>query len=97
VTTQEPDILRDHAQPAPGLARRQPPRLRLGCSLRDYKEQVWLFTRKFAIDWTNNCSEQALRAEYALLGGNGSRRSEGKAAQNGSARGYHELKTSLAT
>jgi transposase len=28
----------------------------LGCWLRDYKEQVFLFTRQFAVDWTNNCS-----------------------------------------
>ncbi len=33
----------------------------LGCWLRDYKEQVWLFTREFALDWTNNCSEQAIK------------------------------------
>ena len=29
----------------------------LGCWLRDYKEQVFLFTRDFAVDWTNNISE----------------------------------------
>jgi len=34
----------------------------LGCWLRDYKEQVWLFTAQFAVDWTNNCSEQAVKA-----------------------------------
>jgi transposase len=34
----------------------------LGCWLRDYKEQVWLFTTQFAVDWTNNSSEQAIRA-----------------------------------
>jgi transposase len=34
----------------------------LGCWLRDYKEQVFLFTRDFAVDWTNNCSEQAVKA-----------------------------------
>ena len=34
----------------------------LGCWLRDYKQQVWLFTREFALDWTNNCSEQAVKA-----------------------------------
>jgi transposase len=34
----------------------------LGCWLRDYKEQVWLFTANFAVDWTNNCSEQAVKA-----------------------------------
>jgi len=25
----------------------------LGCWLRDYKEQVWLFTTQFTVDWTN--------------------------------------------
>jgi hypothetical protein len=30
----------------------------LGCWLRDYKEQVFLFTRDFAVDWTNNVSER---------------------------------------
>ena len=34
----------------------------LGCWLRDYKEQVWLFTTQFAVEWTNNCSEQAVRS-----------------------------------
>jgi hypothetical protein len=34
----------------------------LGCWLRDYKDQVWLFTANLAVDWTNNCSEQALKA-----------------------------------
>ena len=34
----------------------------LGCWLRDYKEQVWLFTREFCVEWTNNCSEQAIKA-----------------------------------
>ena len=34
----------------------------LGCWLRDYKEQVWLFTREFSVEWTNNCSEQAVKA-----------------------------------
>ena len=34
----------------------------LGCWLRDYKEQVWLFTREFSVQWTNNCSEQAVKA-----------------------------------
>ncbi len=33
----------------------------LGRWLRDYKEQVWLFTTQFAVEWTNNCSEQAAR------------------------------------
>jgi|HubBroStandDraft_6_1064221.scaffolds.fasta_scaffold26819_3 transposase len=34
----------------------------LGCWLRDYNEQVWLFTAQFAVDWTNNCSEQTVKA-----------------------------------
>jgi transposase len=34
----------------------------LGCWLRDYKDQVWLFTTQLAVDWTNNCSEQAVKA-----------------------------------
>ena len=34
----------------------------LGCWLRDYKEQVWLFTKQFDVEWTNNCSEQAVKA-----------------------------------
>ena len=34
----------------------------LGCWLRDYKEQVWLYTRDFAVDWTNNISEQGAKA-----------------------------------
>ena len=33
----------------------------LGCWLRDYKEQVWLFTTQSSVQWTNNCSEQAAR------------------------------------
>jgi hypothetical protein len=33
----------------------------LGCWLRDYKDQVWLFTTQFAVEWTNNCSEQAVK------------------------------------
>ena len=34
----------------------------LGCWLRDYKEQVFLFTRNFAVDWTNNISERGAKA-----------------------------------
>jgi transposase len=34
----------------------------LGCWLRDYKEQVLLFTRDFAVDWTNNISEPGAKA-----------------------------------
>ena len=34
----------------------------LGCWLREYKEQVFLFTRVFTVSWTNNCSEQAVKA-----------------------------------
>jgi len=34
----------------------------LGCWLRDYKEQVFLFTRDFNVDWTNNVSERGAKA-----------------------------------
>jgi hypothetical protein len=30
----------------------------LGCWLRDYADQAWLFTREPGAQWTNNCSEQ---------------------------------------
>ena len=34
----------------------------LGCWLRDYKEQVFLFTREFAVSWTNNVCERGAKA-----------------------------------
>jgi hypothetical protein len=34
----------------------------LGAWLRDYKEQAWLFTRDFAVPWTNNVSERGAKA-----------------------------------
>lgn len=34
----------------------------LGCWLREYKEQVWLFTRDCAVPWTNNVSERGAKA-----------------------------------
>jgi transposase len=34
----------------------------LGTWLRDYKEQVFLFTREFAVSWTNNVSERGAKA-----------------------------------
>jgi hypothetical protein len=34
----------------------------LGCWLRDYAGQVWLFTREPAVDWTNNVCEQGAKA-----------------------------------
>jgi len=34
----------------------------LGCWLRDYADQVWLFTRQPAVEWTNNVSEQGAKA-----------------------------------
>jgi transposase len=34
----------------------------LGCWLQGYKEQVFLFTRDFAVDWTNNVSERGAKA-----------------------------------
>jgi hypothetical protein len=34
----------------------------LGSCLRGYKEQVFLFTRDFTVDWTNNVSERGAKA-----------------------------------
>ena len=34
----------------------------LGTWLRDYKEQVFLFTRQFTVSWTNNVSERGAKA-----------------------------------
>ena len=34
----------------------------LGCWLREYKEQVFLFTRELAVSWTNNVSERGAKA-----------------------------------
>ena len=34
----------------------------LGCWLRDHADQVWLFIREPGVEWTNNCSEQAVKA-----------------------------------
>jgi transposase len=34
----------------------------LGSWLRDYQEQVFLFTRDFTVDWTNNISERGAKA-----------------------------------
>ena len=34
----------------------------LGTWLRDYREQVFLFTRDFAVSWTNNVSERGAKA-----------------------------------
>jgi hypothetical protein len=34
----------------------------LGCWLRGYKEQVFLYTRDFNVDWTNNVSERGAKA-----------------------------------
>ena len=34
----------------------------LGCWLRDYKEQVFLFTRDFAVDWATNVAERGAKA-----------------------------------
>jgi Transposase IS66 family len=34
----------------------------LGCWLRDYREQVFLFTREFTVSWTNNVSERGAKA-----------------------------------
>jgi transposase len=34
----------------------------LACWLREYKEQVFLFTRDFAVDWTTNVAERGAKA-----------------------------------
>jgi hypothetical protein len=34
----------------------------LGCWLEEYREQVFLFTRNFAVSWTNNVSERGAKA-----------------------------------
>jgi transposase len=34
----------------------------LGCWLQQYADQVWVFTANLGADWTNNCSEQAVKA-----------------------------------
>jgi len=34
----------------------------LGCWLQEYREQVFLFTRSFAVSWTNNVSERGAKA-----------------------------------
>ena len=43
-----------------------------GCApghwLRGYKEQVFLFTRYFAVDWTNNVSERGAKSRQAPPG-----------------------------
>ena len=33
----------------------------LGCWLQAYKEQVWLFTRESAVEWTSNSAERAVK------------------------------------
>ena len=33
----------------------------LGCWLQEYKEQVWLFTREFAVEWTSISAERAVK------------------------------------
>ena len=33
----------------------------LGCWLQEYTEQVWLFTREFAVEWTTNSAERAVK------------------------------------
>ena len=38
------------------------PATRSAAWLRDYREQVFLFTRDFAVDWTNNVSERGAKA-----------------------------------
>ena len=33
----------------------------LGCWLQEYQEQGWLFTREFAVEWTSNSAERAVK------------------------------------
>jgi transposase len=33
----------------------------LGCWLRDHADQVWLFTSEFAVEWTSNSAERAVK------------------------------------
>jgi transposase len=33
----------------------------LGCWLRDHADQVWLFTTEFAVEWTSNSAERAVK------------------------------------
>jgi transposase len=33
----------------------------LGCWLRDHADQVWLFTAEFAVEWTSNSAERAVK------------------------------------
>jgi transposase len=33
----------------------------LGCWLQEYKEQAWLFTRQFTVEWTSNSAERAVK------------------------------------
>ena len=45
-----------------GWASGNHPGYSLGCWLREYKEQVFLFTRDFSVEWTNNVSERGAKA-----------------------------------
>ncbi|PWK79479.1 transposase IS66 family protein [Lentzea atacamensis] len=47
------------------------PGFTLAQRLKDKAEQVWLFARNFAIPWTNNASEQALRSPKRHQAGSG--------------------------
>ena len=61
--------LRDHPQPAAGLARRQPPRLhpRL-LAARLQRSRSGCSPAQFAVEWTNNCSEQAVKGRQTPPG-----------------------------
>jgi transposase len=59
----------------PRLGHREPPGYALACWLRDYKEQVFLFTRNFSVDWTNNVSERGAKKAKRHQAVPGSRRS----------------------
>jgi hypothetical protein len=52
----------ENALPRAELDAGNHPGYALGTWLREYKEQVFLFTRVFAVSWTNNVSERGAKA-----------------------------------
>jgi len=50
----------------------------LGCWLQEYKEQVWLFTREFAVEWTSNSAERAVKGPKRPQPGPGHQDSSGR-------------------
>ena len=45
------------------------PSYALGCWPQEYKEQVWLFTRELAVEWTSNSAEGAVSPRPSLRWG----------------------------